>query len=83
MHAWLRTGSGPNVDEGSPPDLKEGFLIGNDLDENHPYVKQGVPNTGPNQWPELPEGFKESFNEYIDLVKDLGQDACETVGAVT
>ncbi|MDE0156678.1 MAG: isopenicillin N synthase family oxygenase [Gammaproteobacteria bacterium] len=61
------------LDEGSPPDLKEGFLIGNDLDENHPYVKQEVPNTGSNQWPEQPEGFKDSFNEYVDMMRDLGR----------
>ena len=61
------------LDEGSPPDLKEGFLIGNDLDENHPYVKQGVPNTGSNQWPEQPEGFKDSFNEFVDMMRDLGR----------
>lgn len=61
------------LDEGSPPDLKEGFLIGNDLDESHPYVQQGVPNTGPNQWPEKPEGFKASFNEYMDLMRELGR----------
>jgi isopenicillin N synthase-like dioxygenase len=34
------------LDDGSPPDLKEGFLIGCDLDENHPYVRDGVPNCG-------------------------------------
>ena len=61
------------LDEGSPPDLKEGFLIGNDLDENHPYVKQGIPNTGSNQWPEHPEDFKDSFIEYVDLIRDLGR----------
>ena len=61
------------LDEGSPPDFKEGFLIGNDLDENHPYVKQGIPNTGPNQWPDQPAGFKDEFNEYMGLVRDLGR----------
>ena len=60
------------LDEGSPPDLKEGFLIGNDLDENHPYVQQGVPNTGANQWPMQPPGLKESFNEYVELMTKLG-----------
>lgn len=67
------------LDEGSPPDLKEGFLIGNDLHANHPYVKQGVPNTGANQWPEQPEGFKDSFNEYIDLMRDLGRTLSQLV----
>jgi isopenicillin N synthase-like dioxygenase len=67
------------LDEGSSPDLKEGFLIGNDLDENHPYVKQGVPNTGRNQWPEKPEGFKDSFSEYIDLTRDLGRTLSQLI----
>ena len=61
------------LDEGSPPDLKEGFLIGNDLAEDHPYVLQSVPNTGANQWPDQPGDFKESFNEYLDRMRDLGR----------
>lgn len=67
------------LDEGSPPDLKEGFLIGNDLDESHPYVQQGVPNTGPNQWPDQPEGFKDSLNEYVDLMRNLGRTLASLV----
>ena len=30
------------LDEGSPPDLKEGFGIGCDLNEEPPYVKAGI-----------------------------------------
>ena len=52
------------LDEGSPADLKEGFVIGNDLSPSHPYVSKKVPNCGPNQWPHSPTGFKEQYNEY-------------------
>jgi isopenicillin N synthase-like dioxygenase len=61
------------LDEGSPPDLKEGFLIGCDLDEDHPYVKQGVPNAGPNQWPRRPVYFKRQFNSYAEHMNRLGR----------
>jgi isopenicillin N synthase-like dioxygenase len=61
------------LDEGSPPDLKEGFLIGCDLDENHPYVRAGVPNTGPNQWPQNPPQFRERFDFYIEHMLRLGR----------
>ena len=49
------------LDEGSPADLKEGFVIGCDLDETHPYVKNGVPNCGANQWPRNPPGFRDLY----------------------
>lgn len=31
------------LDEGSPPDLKEGFMSGKNLDSSHPYVQKGYP----------------------------------------
>lgn len=61
------------LDEGSPPDLKEGFLVGADLDADHPFVKQDVPNTGRNQWPAQPEGFRTHFNSYLDETLVLGK----------
>ena len=39
------------LDEGSPPDLKEGFVSSIDADENHRYTKLNVLGTGRNQWP--------------------------------
>jgi isopenicillin N synthase-like dioxygenase len=55
------------LDDGSPPDLKEGFLIGCDLDENHPYVRDGVPNCGANLWPSKPEGFGRPMKPIRDV----------------
>ncbi len=60
------------LDEGSPPDLKEGFLMGVDLPLDHPDVVGGVPNTGPNQWPADPPAFKRQFNEYMGYMVRLG-----------
>lgn len=61
------------LDDGSPPDLKEGFLIGVDLADDHPYVLDGVPNCGSNQWPENPEGFRPRYEAYVDEMFRVGR----------
>lgn len=61
------------LDDGSPPDLKEGFLIGCDLDEDHPYVRDGVPNCGANQWPSQPAGFREQYEAYVEEMFRVGR----------
>jgi len=61
------------LDDGSPPDLKEGFLIGCDLDETHPYVQQGIANCGPNQWPDQPTDFKQRYEAYVDEMFRIGR----------
>lgn len=61
------------LDDGSPPDLKEGFLIGNDLPADHPYVLASVPNCGANQWPEKPAGFREAYEAYIAEMFRVGR----------
>ena len=44
------------LEAGAPPDLKEGFLAGEDLAADHPAVRNDPANIGPNQWPpHLPE----------------------------
>lgn len=58
------------LDANSPPDLKESFLMSRDLGPNHPYVVEGVPNYGPNQWPEI-EGFREKMEAYYGALQDL------------
>lgn len=61
------------LDEGSPPDLKEGFMSGKNLDSSHPYVQKGYPQHGQNQWPEdLPE-MKTQTETYIQQVLKLGK----------
>ncbi len=61
------------LDDGSPPDLKEGFLIGVDLDDDHPYVRDGVPNCGANQWPTEPTSFKPQYEAYVAEMFRLGR----------
>lgn len=61
------------LDDGSPPDLKEGFLIGNDLASDHPYVVAGVPNCGSNQWPDKPVGFRATYEAYIEEMFRVGR----------
>ena len=39
------------LEPGAPPDLKEGFLAGEDFAADHPAVRNDPANIGPNQWP--------------------------------
>ena len=59
------------LEAGAPPDLKEGFLAGEDLVADHPAVRNDPANIGPNQWPpHLPE-FKDAMISYIREMKGL------------
>jgi isopenicillin N synthase-like dioxygenase len=61
------------LESGAPPDLKEGFLAGEDLAADHPAVVNDPNNVGPNQWPaELP-AFRETMIAYIATMKGLGR----------
>lgn len=54
------------------PDLKEGVYFGEELDQDHPLVKQGLPLHGANLFlEELPE-FKKTVLEYMAVVTDIG-----------
>jgi isopenicillin N synthase-like dioxygenase len=61
------------LDQGSPPDLKESFMLARDLAPEHEYVRRGVPNHGPNQWPNNLPGFREQIETYQTHVEALGQ----------
>mgnify|MGYP003648594698 CR=1 FL=1 len=61
------------LDDGSPPDLKEGFVIGCDLSDDHPYVRAGVPNCGQNQWPQNLPHFRERYEAYIAEMFRVGR----------
>ena len=61
------------LDEGSPPDLKEGFMLARDLGPDHPYVVQGTPYEGANRWPAGLPGFREQIEAYLVAMTDLGR----------
>ena len=70
---------GQTLEPGSPPDLKEGFYIGEDLDEKDPRVQAGRFNQGPNQWPEsLPE-FAPVMQRYFHTMNRLGTRIMEAL----
>lgn len=61
------------LDEGSPPDLKEGFMASNDLDENHPIPQPEVKQTGVNQWPRNPPHLRAGYEVYIGEMLRFGR----------
>jgi isopenicillin N synthase-like dioxygenase len=61
------------LDADTPPDLRERFYVGVDLGPHHPYVRQGVPNHGPNQWPDGLPGFREQNELYFSTLLALGR----------
>ena len=61
------------LDQGSPPDLKESFMLGRELPPEHPYVARRVPMHGPNQWPAQLPGFRPQMEAYTGHMIALGQ----------
>lgn len=62
---------GQTLEPGSLPDLKEGFYIGEELDDSDPRVRAGRFNQGSNQWPEGLPAFKYTMTEYFEAMNDL------------
>lgn len=69
LHGYVGIGA-QALDSDTPADLKESFYVGVDMPEDHPYVKAGLPNCGPNQWPRLP-GFREHTEMYFNAAGEL------------
>ncbi|MBL8382166.1 MAG: isopenicillin N synthase family oxygenase [Burkholderiales bacterium] len=64
---------GQTLDADTPPDLKEGFYMGWHLEPDHPLVRAGLPNHGPNAWPAGLPGFREQMQAYYAALFDLGR----------
>lgn len=64
---------GQTLEPGAPPDLKEGFYIGEDVSPDDPRVLAGAFNTGPNQWPQGVSGFREVMTEYYARLLELSE----------
>jgi isopenicillin N synthase-like dioxygenase len=61
------------LDAGSPADLKESFMLGDDPKPDHPFVLKKVPRFGPNQWPDDLPGFREQMTTYSNHIVRLGR----------
>jgi isopenicillin N synthase-like dioxygenase len=54
------------------PDLKEGIYFGEELRDDDPRVKAGLPLHGQNLFPDDMPEFRGAVLEYLDAMKDLG-----------
>ncbi len=59
------------LEAGTPPDLKEGFYIGFDHEDDHPLVKAKKFNFGKNQWPEDLPQLKPIATNYLHAMTSL------------
>ncbi|RBW48784.1 isopenicillin N synthase family oxygenase [Marinobacter sp. F3R11] len=70
---------GQTLEPGSPPDLKEGFYIGQELDETDPRVIAGRFNQGANQWPQSLPAFRDTMTEYFEALNELSSRIMEAL----
>lgn len=71
------------LEEGTQPELKEGFYIGADIPTSHPYFVNKKLNSGPNQWPEALgsdlQAFKNGTMEYYNATLKLAADLLKAI----
>ena len=64
---------GQTLEAGSPPDLKEGYYLGEELLDSDPRAAVKRFNQGPNQWPsEMPE-FRRAMNTYHSAMMQFSE----------
>ena len=56
----------------APPDRKEAFNVGLELQPDHPEIRAGRPLRGVNLWPDIP-GWRDTLLDYYDRCLRLGQ----------
>jgi isopenicillin N synthase-like dioxygenase len=78
-HRGYEPMAGQTLDSGTPPDLKEGFYAGWHLEPDHPLVRAGTPNHGPNVWPRELPGFRAQMEDYYAALLGLGKHVARLV----
>ncbi|MEM6665047.1 MAG: 2-oxoglutarate and iron-dependent oxygenase domain-containing protein [Pseudomonadota bacterium] len=71
---------GEALNPDQPPDLKEAFNIGLDLDADDPEIVAGAMFRAVNLWPDVP-GFRDTMVEYFDAMLGLGQRLHRAISA--
>jgi len=70
------------LEAGALPDLKEGYIIAEDLPKSHPAFKEKKLNRGPNVWPESIDNldeFKATCMDYYQAVISLAKDVLAVI----
>lgn len=64
---------GQALDLATGADVKESMYMGVDLPPDHPLVRAGTPNHGPNPWPEWLPGWRQSVLDYFAAMERLAR----------
>ncbi|OJD29073.1 1-aminocyclopropane-1-carboxylate oxidase [Diplodia corticola] len=72
------------LEEGTLPELKEGFYVGDEIPVTHPYFVNKKLNSGPNQWPApdtFPgvDDFRRTCMAYYHAVVALAKDILKAI----
>ncbi|KAI5203948.1 hypothetical protein E4T39_03981 [Aureobasidium subglaciale] len=70
------------LEQGTNPDLKEGYFIGEEISTDHPYFLGKKLNSGPNVWPEtMPDvdDFRATSMEYYSQMHALARDVLAVI----
>lgn len=71
---------GQMIEEGTKPDLKEGYYVARDLPLDHPQVLSRKFAHGPNLWPEsLGPHFRETCMDYLNQIIDLTEKVLQAI----